>query len=102
MDGNQKPFDLGLIEEFRNITAAFGTDKAQERVRRFLEGERFIEKDKEMGVRVGLSEVTLGIMPGGGGTQTLTRRVGLMLALWMILWGAVVKAEPPWVDEVFN
>src|SRR3989344_4925796 len=102
LDDNQKSFDLGLIEEFHNITAAFGTNDAQERVRRFLEGERFIEKDKEMGVRVGLSEMTLGIMPGGGGTQTLTRRVGSMLALWMILRGAVVKAEPPWVDEVIN
>ncbi len=102
LDGNQKSLMLGLIEEFRNITKAFGTNDAQERVRRFLEGEKFIEKDKGMGVRVGLSEVTLGIMPGGGGTQTLTRRVGLMLALWMILRGAVVKAKPPWVDEIIN
>ena len=42
---------------------------------------------------VGLPEVKLGILPGGGGTQRLPRLVGLERGLNMIVQGAVVKAS---------
>jgi 3-hydroxyacyl-CoA dehydrogenase/enoyl-CoA hydratase/3-hydroxybutyryl-CoA epimerase len=41
-------------------------------------------------VRLGLPEVTLGLMPGGGGTQRLPRLVGLGKALELVLQGTVV------------
>ena len=43
--------------------------------------------------RLGLPEVKLGILPGGGGTQRLPRAVGLEAALDMIVSGAPVTAE---------
>jgi enoyl-CoA hydratase len=43
--------------------------------------------------RFGLPEVTLGLMPGGGGTQRLARRIGGGAALELILGGRVVDAE---------
>jgi enoyl-CoA hydratase/carnithine racemase len=42
---------------------------------------------------VGLPEVTLGIVPGGGGTQLLPRRVGAGVAADLILTGRRVAAE---------
>jgi enoyl-CoA hydratase/carnithine racemase len=42
---------------------------------------------------VGLPEVTLGIVPGGGGTQLLPRRVGAGVAADLILTGRRVEAE---------
>ncbi|MBJ6978375.1 MULTISPECIES: 3-hydroxyacyl-CoA dehydrogenase NAD-binding domain-containing protein [unclassified Luteimonas] len=45
------------------------------------------------GVEVGLPEVRIGILPGGGGTQRLPRAVGLETALNMIVSGAPVAAE---------
>lgn len=42
--------------------------------------------------RVGLPEVTLGLLPGAGGTQRLPRLVGVARALDMILSGAPVDA----------
>lgn len=42
--------------------------------------------------RFGLPEVTLGLIPGGGGTQRLTRRIGAR-AMKMVLLGEVVKAD---------
>lgn len=42
--------------------------------------------------RFGLPEVTLGLMPGGGGTQRLPRRIGGAAALELILLGRVVDA----------
>ena len=43
--------------------------------------------------RFGLPEVTLGLMPGGGGTQRLPRRVGWTAATELLLLGRLVKAE---------
>lgn len=45
------------------------------------------------GVRLGLPEVTLGLMPGAGGTQRLPRRIGSARAAEMLLTGRLVKAE---------
>ena len=42
--------------------------------------------------KIGLPEVTLGILPGAGGTQRLPRAVGLEAATNMILSGALVAA----------
>jgi enoyl-CoA hydratase len=42
---------------------------------------------------IGLPEVGLGVIPGFGGTQRLSRIVGLGRALEMILTGGMVKAE---------
>lgn len=43
--------------------------------------------------KLGLPEVTLGLMPGAGGTQRLPRLVGLKQAMQMILDGKPVSAE---------
>lgn len=41
----------------------------------------------------GLPEITLGIIPGGGGTQRLARLVGLAAATRMVLLGETIDAE---------
>jgi enoyl-CoA hydratase/carnithine racemase len=43
--------------------------------------------------RFGLPEVTLGLMPGGGGTQRLPRRVGFSSALELLLLGELIDAQ---------
>lgn len=43
--------------------------------------------------RIGLPEVKLGILPGGGGTQRLPRLTGLKRALSMITEGLIVRAS---------
>lgn len=54
--------------------------------------------------KVGLPEVKLGILPGGGGTQRLPRVLGLETALDMIVTGRIVKAstlaDTPLFDRV--
>lgn len=45
------------------------------------------------GAKIGLPEVTLGILPGAGGTQRLPRLVGVELALNMIVGGRTYSAE---------
>lgn len=45
------------------------------------------------GSKVGLPEVTLGLIPGAGGTQRLPRLAGLETALQMITSGKPVRAE---------
>jgi enoyl-CoA hydratase/carnithine racemase len=42
--------------------------------------------------KFGLPEVTLGLMPGGGGTQRLPRRIGSTAALELVLLGRVIDA----------
>ncbi len=43
-------------------------------------------------VRIGLPEVTLGLIPGWGGTQRLPRLVGLATATWMLTTGRSIAA----------
>jgi 3-hydroxyacyl-CoA dehydrogenase len=45
------------------------------------------------GTQLALPEVTLGVLPGGGGTQRLPRLIGAQKALAMMLDGKSVKAE---------
>jgi enoyl-CoA hydratase/carnithine racemase len=45
------------------------------------------------GAKLGLPEVRLGLIPGAGGTQRLTRRIGYARAADMILRGALLSAE---------
>ncbi len=45
------------------------------------------------GTRLGLPEVTLGIVPGAGGTQRMPRLVGAEAALDLIVGGRRIKAE---------
>ncbi len=45
------------------------------------------------GLRLGLPEVTLGLLPGAGGTQRLPRLIGAEAALRMMLGGQSISAE---------
>ena len=59
----------------------------------------------EGGYNIGLPEVTLGVLPGTGGTQRLPRLIGRQKALDLMLRGAAVPPaqakELGIVDEVF-
>ena len=48
------------------------------------------------GAQLGLTEVNLAIIPGGGGTQRLPRLIGRGRALEMILTGARIDAREAW------
>ena len=52
---------------------------------------RFVTEEGD--VEMGLPEVTLGIIPGFGGTQILPRRAGLRSALDLILSGKTISGE---------
>jgi enoyl-CoA hydratase len=45
------------------------------------------------GAKFGLPEVRVGIMPGAGGTQRLTRAVGKFQAMRMVLTGAMISGD---------
>lgn len=55
-------------------------------------------------LKVGLPEVTLGLLPGGGGTQRLTRMLGFELAIPLLTQGNAINAakavELGIIDEV--
>ena len=53
---------------------------------------RIASEDAELG----LTEVTLGIIPGGGGTQRLPRLIGRGKALELILTGKRISAQEAW------
>jgi len=48
------------------------------------------------GVRIGLPEVQLGILPGWGGCIRMPRRLGLLAALDLILQGKTVSGDRAW------
>ena len=52
--------------------------------------------------QVGLPEVKLGLLPGGGGTQRLPRVVGVETAVNMIVSGAMVAAEKLRGTQLFD
>ena len=58
------------------------------------------------GAKLGLPEVTLGILPGAGGTQRLPRVVGVQKALEMIVSGVPISAaearEVGLIDEIVD
>lgn len=55
-----------------------------------LAGDVLVAADN---ARFGLPEINLGVMPGAGGTQRLTRAVGKALAMDLILTGRTFTAE---------
>ncbi|MBU3027932.1 enoyl-CoA hydratase/isomerase family protein [Zobellia galactanivorans] len=52
--------------------------------------------------KLGLPEINLNLIPGGGGTQRLTRKIGSNLANEMIMTGRAVTAEEMWAKGVVN
>ncbi|MEO0601533.1 MAG: enoyl-CoA hydratase-related protein, partial [Myxococcota bacterium] len=45
------------------------------------------------GIKIGLPEVSLGLIPGGGGTQRLPRLIGVQAALEVITQGQMLRAD---------
>jgi 3-hydroxyacyl-CoA dehydrogenase len=54
------------------------------------------------GARVGLPEVKLGLLPGGGGTQRLPRLIGPEKALKMIVTGDPIEAHEALLDGIID
>ncbi|WP_429362698.1 3-hydroxyacyl-CoA dehydrogenase NAD-binding domain-containing protein [Paraburkholderia sp. GAS32] len=54
------------------------------------------------GARMGLPEVKLGILPGGGGTQRLPRLIGPEKAIGMIVSGKPLSANEAYADGVID
>ncbi len=77
---------------------ALGADKiwAKEGISVRLPEVSGIKKKKET------PHTPLGILPGGGGTQNLPRRIGIARTLEFVLTGEPAKAEAPFVDYVFT
>ena len=67
---------------------------------------RFMARGDERGPRIGLPEITLGVIPGTGGTQRLPRLIGLSKAMDLMVTGEGVLPERALelgiVDKVFD
>ena len=52
--------------------------------------------------RIGVPEITLGLIPGGGGTQRLARLAGVTVAKEMVYSGRPVKAEEALANRIVS
>src|SRR6185437_10284776 len=54
------------------------------------------------GARMGLPEVKIGILPGGGGTQKLTRLIGRTRAMLLLMTGRMFTAQEGFAMSVVS
>ncbi len=52
--------------------------------------------------RIGMTDIALGVIPGAGGTQRLSRLVGAQTTLKLLLSGMVIKASDPHLAVVMD